>query len=115
MKYRRRTIQPLIDWPDDELWAYLRKRQLPLPSYYAQGFRRIGCIACPMTSPDQRERELALAPNYRDAFILAAQRRLDAVPAEHTLHRHFQTGADYFRWWMSGLPFPNPDQAQLTF
>jgi phosphoadenosine phosphosulfate reductase len=40
---------PLADWSDDDVWAYVRERELPINELHAQGYASIGCTHC--TSP----------------------------------------------------------------
>jgi len=40
---------PLADWSDDDVWAYVRERELPVNELHAQGYASIGCTHC--TSP----------------------------------------------------------------
>ena len=37
---------PLAIWNDDDVWAYIRDRHLPLPDIYEQGATRTGCMGC---------------------------------------------------------------------
>ncbi len=39
-------LNPLIDWTLQEIWAYIRKRNLPYNKLYDQGYDSIGCIIC---------------------------------------------------------------------
>jgi len=37
---------PLADWSDDDVWAYVRERELPVNELHAQGYASIGCTHC---------------------------------------------------------------------
>jgi phosphoadenosine phosphosulfate reductase len=37
---------PLADWSDDDVWAYVRARDLPVNSLHESGYASIGCIHC---------------------------------------------------------------------
>ena len=37
---------PLADWSDDDVWAYVRERDLPVNELHAQGYASIGCTHC---------------------------------------------------------------------
>lgn len=37
---------PLAIWTDDDVWAYIKDRRLPLPDIYEQGAKRTGCMGC---------------------------------------------------------------------
>lgn len=40
---------PLADWSDEDVWAYIRERDLPVNPLHEQGYASIGCTHC--TSP----------------------------------------------------------------
>ena len=40
------TSWPLAIWTDDDIWAYIRDRNLPLPEVYRLGANRTGCMGC---------------------------------------------------------------------
>ena len=37
---------PLADWSDDDVWAYVRERDLPVNELHARGYASIGCTHC---------------------------------------------------------------------
>ncbi|MGE4293866.1 MAG: phosphoadenosine phosphosulfate reductase family protein [Desulfovibrio sp.] len=37
---------PLLDWSEMDIWAYLTGRDLPFCELYAQGYRSLGCVPC---------------------------------------------------------------------
>jgi len=39
-------FNPLADWSEDEVWAYLRANDVPYNALYDQGYRSIGCAPC---------------------------------------------------------------------
>ena len=39
-------FNPLADWSEDEVWAYLRAFEVPYNALYEQGYRSIGCAPC---------------------------------------------------------------------
>lgn len=39
-------LNPLIDWEEDDVWAYLRARQVPYNALHDQGYPSIGCAPC---------------------------------------------------------------------
>jgi phosphoadenosine phosphosulfate reductase len=42
---------PLADWTDDDCWAYIRERGLPVNPLHSRGYASIGCTHC--TQPGQ--------------------------------------------------------------
>jgi phosphoadenosine phosphosulfate reductase len=39
-------FNPLADWSEEEVWAYIRARDVPYNRLYDQGYRSIGCAPC---------------------------------------------------------------------
>jgi phosphoadenosine phosphosulfate reductase len=39
-------FNPLADWSEDEVWAYLRAWDVPYNALYEHGYRSIGCAPC---------------------------------------------------------------------
>ena len=37
---------PLADWTDDDVWAYIRERELPVNPLHERGYASIGCTHC---------------------------------------------------------------------
>ena len=37
---------PLADWSNDDVWAYVRERELPVNELHEQGYASIGCTHC---------------------------------------------------------------------
>ncbi len=39
-------FNPLADWSDDEVWDFIRARDVPVNALHAQGYPSIGCAPC---------------------------------------------------------------------
>jgi len=39
-------FSPLVDWSEDDVWAYIRMRDVPYNALHDQGYRSIGCAPC---------------------------------------------------------------------
>jgi phosphoadenosine phosphosulfate reductase len=37
---------PLADWTDDDVWSYIRERDLPVNTLHERGYASIGCMHC---------------------------------------------------------------------
>jgi phosphoadenosine phosphosulfate reductase len=42
---REYVISPMYYWTDDDLWDFIRDRNMPYCSLYDEGFKRLGCIS----------------------------------------------------------------------
>jgi phosphoadenosine phosphosulfate reductase len=47
-------VSPLADWTNSDVWAYLKRRGIPVLPLYNQGYTSIGCAPCttPPLDPD---------------------------------------------------------------
>ncbi len=109
------TLNPIIDWTEDEVWEYLNSRNLPHCVLYDQGFERIGCIACPLAGGDQMRFELARYPKYKQAYLRAFEKMLEARKERGRPDRLWKTAEDVMRWWLDDRSWPKEDDDQLSF
>jgi phosphoadenosine phosphosulfate reductase len=50
-------IQPLADWSEEDVWAYIMANDIPYNPLHDEGYRSIGCMPCTRpTTPDEEER-----------------------------------------------------------
>ena len=50
-------IQPLADWSEEDVWAYIMSNDIPYNPLHDEGYRSIGCMPCTRpTRPDEEER-----------------------------------------------------------
>lgn len=94
------TVNPIIDWTNGEVWAYIRGRGLRYCSLYDEGFTRLGCILCPMVARKALQHQRARWPQYERLWRQAA----DAVCAKRRAKDPafpFQDGAALFEWWIA--------------
>lgn len=102
----RRAVNPIIDWTDDDIWGYAKSEKLCLNPLYDCGFKRVGCVGCPMAGKS-RAKEFAAFPKYRDMYISAFARMLEALKAEGKDHDGaWQSPIDVYHWWMEDGVLP---------
>ena len=65
-------ISPIIHWTEQDVWEFLNKvMEVPHCSLYDEGWRRLGCIGCPMSSAKQKQIENARYPHVKRNWIKA--------------------------------------------
>ena len=69
MKTNGKKLHPIIDWSDADVWEFHKAFDVPYCSLYDQGYKRIGCIGCPMKSERERERDFQRYPWFREKLI----------------------------------------------
>lgn len=98
----KRFLSPLIDWTDSDVWGYIARRRLDVCRLYGEGFKRVGCIACPMQTAAERRRQLARWPKYERAFRAAFGRLYDDRVRAGTWDLERWPSSDAcFDWWVS--------------
>lgn len=96
-KLAKTVINPIIDWTDQDVWEFIHEYNVKYCSLYDKGFKRLGCIGCPMGSNQLSEFEQY--PKYKRAYIRAFDRMLKEVnrPTD------WETGEDVYNWWVRGF------------
>lgn len=65
-------ISPIIHWTEKDVWEFLNDVvQVPHCSLYDEGWHRIGCIGCPMSSAKQKRIENERYPHVKRNWIKA--------------------------------------------
>ncbi len=101
-------VNPIIDWTDDDVWEFLRHYGCRSNPLYDCGFKRIGCVGCPMAASKYRYAEFRRYPKYKNNYIKSFDRML-TERRKNNLPTEWQSGEDVFRWWMG------EDVNQITF
>lgn len=97
-------VNPILNWSDDDVWEFLRHYGCDSNPLYRCGFKRIGCIGCPMAGK-HRYAEFARYPRYKNLYIRAFDRMIAVM--DKPLYS-WRNGTDVFKWWMG------EDPAQLS-
>ena len=101
------TIKPIFSWLDNEVWEYVESRRLAYPKLYDEGFKRIGCVGCPMAGARAQRYGFDRWPKIGMAYIRAFQRMADRRKArgkDKGKDTHWETGEDVMRWWCGWSP-----------
>ncbi len=81
-------VSPIFNWTKRDVWTFLNEVvRVPHCELYDQGYKRIGCILCPMAQHRQKVRELKDFPHVKRGWI----RAIKAIRAGV-----FERG---FMWW----------------
>ena len=99
-----RTINPIIDWTESDVWDYASSEKICMNPLYECGWKRVGCIGCPMAGK-HRKVEFARYPKIKAAYVRAFDRML-AERRKRELPCAWQTGEDVMHWWMEDGVLP---------
>ena len=94
------VINPIVDWTDDDVWEFLHHYGCRSNPLYECGYKRIGCIGCPMTAK-HRYKEFNDYPKYKLNYIRAFDRMLERRKERGLGSKvEWTSGKDVFKWWM---------------
>ena len=115
MCYRthKTLVNPIIDWTGEDVWEFIRHYNVPYCELYDCGFKRLGCVACPLGGSASMQRELEFFPQFKKFYIHTFDEMLDARrKAGKHINRYWTDGESVLRWWV-GKGGENKDELQL--
>ena len=96
------VTNPIIDWLENDVIDFNREYTKSCNPLYDCGFRRVGCIGCPMAGKS-RYKEFARYPKYKQLYINAFSKMLDKQQADGKTNK-WSNGNEVFKWWMGEDP-----------
>ena len=79
---RKTLVNPIVDWSDEDVWDFIHEYHLPYCKLYDEGFKRLGCIGCPLSGRKNMEKEFERWPKYKKLYIKAFQHMVDNHPGQ---------------------------------
>lgn len=98
-KKNQYMVRPMLDWTDGDVWAFIRSRGLRYCELYDQGFKRLGCIGCPMAGTKRQREEFVRWPKYRGMYLRAFGRMLEER-RRMGQDTNWRTAEDVMAWWL---------------
>lgn len=95
----QRILNPIIDWSDEDIWEFIKENSLEYPALYEEGFKRIGCIGCPLAGTKQQRKEFARWPKYQKAYDRAFEQMLEER-RKANLKCEWSCGQEVMEWWL---------------
>lgn len=101
---QKKMVNPIVDWEDADIWEFIRAENVPYCGLYDCGFKRLGCIGCPIAGK-HRKVEFERWPKYKQLYLNAfARMQATRVAAgkQPFLNDKLDnpTPQDVFDWWM---------------
>lgn len=106
-------LHPIITWSEHDVWQYIRERNIPYCILYDKGYKRLGCIGCPM-NPNQSS-DLDNNPKYKRAYIKAFDKLVSLWVKEGRKNVKYQSGQDIYDWWVSNNKLEKDIEGQQCF
>ena len=105
----KKFLNPIIDWNTHEVWTFILHHKIEYCSLYDEGFKRLGCVLCPMTRDVKRQMERwpAIARAWERAIKATyepdIQKRLNGQPDQRCKPKYksdFKSTEEYWQWWL---------------
>ena len=94
-------VSPIIYWTERDVWEFLNVNNIPHCKLYDEGYFRIGCICCPMSSYRHKLRDIRKYPHVKRGWLKAIQWLIDNGYVNH----NFQDAETGLLWWISDKSF----------
>lgn len=95
-------IYPIYDWTDKDVWSYIEAKNIKLAPHYERGFKRLGCVGCPLMSLKKRQIELETYPKIYNAIKRSMVIGMNNNPQWKLSQCAKGDGDIAMQWWMSG-------------
>jgi len=89
------VVNPIFKWSDNDVWEYILENKLKYCELYDMGFKRIGCVLCPLARKTQRQMEAERYPKFVEAYKRASMRHTVKMGKDEI------SGREYFKWWLN--------------
>lgn len=102
-KNKNLICNPVIDWSDEDVWDYIHENEIRCNPLYGMGYKRVGCIGCPLARPAIQNKEFEDFPTYKRAYIRAFQKMVEARRAsgkDTEGDTYWNDGESTMRWWL---------------
>lgn len=103
-------INPIIDWTEDDVWEFLLFYGCTGNPLYSCGWKRVGCVGCPLQSSKGMKRDFRHYPKIRANYVRAFDRMLKArTDSNLPPVTSWVDGEAVMKWWVGDDPM------QLSF
>ena len=98
--YRTRStsVNPIIDWTDEEVWEFIHEYNIPYCELYDQGYARLGCIGCPLAGAKVQKKEFEHYPKYKALYLKAFDNLVEVLNGKGRCK--WRNGQDVMDWWL---------------
>jgi len=112
------ALNPILYWTDEDVWRFLKSKKIPYCSLYDDGWKRLGCVGCPMAGI-KRKAEFERWPKIGAGWKRAIGKflvRIHNTPKQDGTPRFwdkFDTAEQAFDWWMEENQPEAEDDCQM--
>lgn len=92
-------LNPIIDWGEEDVWEFLNSNGIEHCCLYDQGFKRLGCIGCPMSTAAAAD--LERYPAYKKLYLKAFERMIEERKKRGLkVEDQWETPEKVMNWWL---------------
>lgn len=99
-KRQKTVLNPIIEWSDADVWEFIHEYNVPYCKLYDEGYKRLGCVGCPMST--HAAEELEKYPKYKQAYLKAFEKMLDGNRSAG-IEMTWNTPQQVMQWWLSQM------------
>lgn len=99
MQKHKMVVNPIVDWKEEDIWNYIDQENICVNKLYQCGYKRVGCIGCPMAGRKGKLKEFYDFPTFKLNYIRAFDRMLEVRKAKN-LPTQWESGEEVFLWWI---------------
>ena len=100
---------PIYEWSDNDVWEYIKDSNIPYNPLYDCGYKRVGCVGCPMSTT--RIQELNKYPKFKRAYKNAIAKWLMYRKERGMSDFHNNDVDEIYAWWVEDKQI----QGQMMF
>ena len=97
-------VCPIVDWTDSDVWEFLNSLGVPHCSLYDEGYRRIGCVCCPLAL-ENIQRDVDKHPKFVSMLKMGFMKRISrddfkSDKTKHLMRKYRSDPEKYFNNWL---------------
>ena len=101
---------PIYWFTESDIWEYVKKFNISMNPLYSKGYKRVGCIGCPLGGSKSMVKEFQDYPKYKLNYIKAFE-RMQKLNEKKGINNKYSmsNGEEWLEWWIGN----NPKQVRI--
>lgn len=96
----KHILNPIIDWTDQEVWQFIKQNNIPYCKLYDKGYKRLGCIGCPMSGTNNMIKDFKHHP-YVFKRLIKTFDELVRMRINEGFETEWLDGDEVMQWWLN--------------
>jgi phosphoadenosine phosphosulfate reductase len=102
---KNQAVCPIVYWTDEHVWEFLRGYNIPYCKLYDEGFKRLGCVGCPL-NPSGRVRQFERWPRMKENWKKAVMANWENMrtrinrDGKPYFQARFKSAEEFWLWWL---------------